>query len=33
MLGALLEDGYSFHRDCAMGEWWQEDLRRPKLEA
>jgi len=33
LLDALLEDGYSFHRDSALSEWWNEDARRPKNRA
>lgn len=33
MLKALLDEGYSFHRDGPMSQWWNEDLRRSKAEA
>ena len=33
MLEALLDDGYDFHRDSPMCEWWQEELRRTSVDA
>lgn len=33
MLKALLDEGYLFHRDSPMSQWWNEDLRRSKAEA
>ena len=33
MLGALLDDGYAFHRDCPMADWWREEMNRPQAEA
>jgi hypothetical protein len=31
LLGALLDDGYGFHRDSPMSQWWNEDMRREKI--
>lgn len=33
LLDALLDDGYTFYQNGPMNEWWQEELRRPKVEA
>jgi hypothetical protein len=33
ILNALLDDGYTFYQDGPMNEWWQEELRRPKVNA
>ena len=30
ILDALLDDGYSFDRNSAVSEWWNEDMRRTK---
>ncbi len=33
MLEALLDDGFTFHRESPMSIWWNEDKRRPKVDA
>lgn len=33
VLNALLDDGYTFYREGPILEWWNEDVRRPKVEA
>ena len=33
LLLALMDDGYELYRDGPMSEWFNEDMRRPKLEA
>ena len=33
MLSALLKSGYVFHRESPMSQWWNEDMRRPKVDA
>ena len=33
MLEALLDDGYAFHRDCAMADWWREEMSRTRADA
>ena len=30
---ALLDSGCEFIRDTPLSQWWQEDMRRPKVEA
>ena len=33
VLEALLDDGWTFHRDSPVQQWWQEQLTKPRTEA
>lgn len=33
VLEALLDDGWSFNRDSAISEWFNEEVRRVRIEA
>lgn len=33
LLLALMDDGYELYRDGPMSEWFNEDMRRPKVNA
>lgn len=33
VLEALLDDGWTFHRDSPIREWWQEQVTKPQTQA